>query len=170
MQSIWSRCGNVIRLLAVLKNTMKWPGRDSPGKGRFLTWHQADLSCQWGSGTTTGSPPSSPWGDLCCGWHPITWFPCVLCKGTPQLGTGHPSPPLPVQPDLQFILKGTDGEGNRAMRGALRQHSTAAVLGRWHPPTFCSDTRAGRGIPVPLGTHQHNSPTTQHPHQPQNWV
>lgn len=135
MQSIWSRCGNVIRLLAVLKNAMKWPGRDSPCKGRFPTWHQADLSCQWGSGTTTGSPPSGPWGDLCCGWHLVACSPCPLCKGTPQLGTGHPSPPLPVQPVTRFMHRGTDRERNRAMEVVLGQHKLHSTALYWEGGT-----------------------------------
>lgn len=94
---------------------MKWPGRDSPGKGRFPAWHRADPSCQQDSGTITGSPALGPGGDpprtpsaaggRVVPQHLLT--PTPLPRGHPSWGQATPLPPLPAQSVMQFLHKST---------------------------------------------------------------
>lgn len=148
---------------------MKWPGRDSPGKGRFPTWHRADPGCQQDSGTIAGSPALGPGGDP--PWTPSAVGGRVVpehlltpppCQGDTPAGD---KPPLfllcPRSQLRSFCIKAPDGERNRTTNGALgrcQPRGTAVTLGRWGPTAPCSYRMAGAGLRAPLAAaHQHNA-------------
>lgn len=147
---------------------MKWPGRDSPGKGRFPAWHRADPSCQQDSGTITGSPALGPGGDpprtpsaaggRVVPQHLLTPPPC---RGDTPAGDKPPLFLLCLRSQLcSFCIKAPEGERNRTTNGALgrcQPRGTAVTLGRWGPTAPCSHQMAGAGVRAPLAARQHNA-------------
>lgn len=147
---------------------MKWPGRDSPGKGRFPAWHRADPSCQQDSGTITGSPALGPGGDppqtpsaaggRVVPQHLLTPPPC---RGDTPAGDKPPLFLLCLRSQLcSFCIKAPEGERNRTTNGALgrcQPRGTAVTLGRWGPTAPRSHQMAGAGVRAPLAARQHNA-------------
>lgn len=145
----------MIRLLAVLKNTVKWPGRDSPGKGGFprLAWSGSQLPARlWDHyrQPSLGPPGRSPllWA---AEWHLRTSSPCPLCKGTLQPGMGHPSSSLACAV-MQFLHKSTrqrKKQNNKQCPGPMPAVQHSSYIGKVGPTS-----------PLLLHHGQHRHPCT----------
>lgn len=149
----------MIGLLAVLKNTMKWPGRDFPGKGGFPAWHRAAPGCQQGSGTITDSPAAGPWGDP--PWHPSAvggrvaprylFTPSPLRVDTPK-GQATPPPPFPTQSVMQLLHK-----SSRWRKKQNDKSCPGLMPAAWH------SNRTGKGAQWPCAPMPWAAESSSHP-------